>query len=86
MEGFSMFELPEFELPNIDWSKLDFQWLVEDIEMIILMMKIMMVGIPAMFIFIFFGVIFLFLRNINKVSRIEKHMCEIKELLREQQY
>lgn len=81
-----MFELPEFELPDIDWSKLDFQWLIDDIDMIITMMKIMMVGVPILFIVIFIGMVILFTRNISKVSRIEKHMREIKEILKEDRH
>ncbi|HJE20275.1 MAG TPA: hypothetical protein K8V35_07980 [Aliicoccus persicus] len=72
-----------FDLQGIDWSKLDFEWLVEDIDLIIYMMQIMMIGIPILFIILLVLFSFLLIQNNNKVSRIEKHMKELKELLKE---
>ena len=72
-----------FDLQGIDWSKLDFEWLVEDIDLIIYMMQIMMIGIPILFIILLVLFSFLLIQNNNKVSRIEKHMEELKDLLKE---
>lgn len=71
-----------FDLPEIDWSRLDFQWLIDDINMIITMMKIITIGVPVLGILIFFGIIFMFIRSIFTLRRIEKHMREMKEYMK----